>query len=116
MSALARLLGCSAVVLMGCEGTSPAPVPDPPPPVSLPISIAISPTGRTIAAGDSLQFSVSTNHLIEITEWTWSVTPMNAATVNSSGLVKALSAGKAIVAVCTKIYPTACGMTTLSIY
>jgi hypothetical protein len=112
MSALARLLACGVAALIGCEGGTP-PVPAPPPTPGFP-SVSIAPNGRTITVGDSLQFQASTN-VATITSFTWGVSSMSMATINSGGLLRALGPGTLFVQACGQQIPAACGSASLTI-
>jgi Big-like domain-containing protein len=100
-----------AIVACDSPPTS-APVP-PSPSVGVP-SVSISPTGRTIAVGDSLRFSACTN-VSGTTGFTWSVSAQATASVSPLGWVRALTSGPVAVVACVVPNMAVCGNATLTI-
>ena len=98
-------LAALALALAGCShsGTEPAPpppppVPPPPPPPSV-RSIAITPSGASVVAGQTVQLSAtakdSAGHTVSGVSFTWASANESFATVSGSGLVTGVNAGTA---------------------
>ena len=103
------------VILLACDDNTPAATPVAPPfgPVA---TISISPTGQSIASGDSLRFQASTN-VPAATGFTWTVDKAELASINAQGWLKALGSGTVTVQACV-LPPTwaVCGNAVLTIH
>jgi len=114
MRTLHRLLCSLWLLIPACTDTGPAPEP-PPPPTSILPTISISPTGQTIAVGDSLQFHAVTN-VSGTTGFAWVVNAPALASVTSTGWLKALGPGMVMVRACVQPNVAVCGEAMLTIH
>lgn len=109
-----RWILATVVAAVACGESAPfSPPPLPPPAPGMP-SVSVSPTGRTIAVGDSIQFTAVTN-VGAITAFTWAVDHPDIASVDAAGMVRSLKAGAVAVRACGNSQLGVCGSAALTI-
>lgn len=113
MSILRRFLLLGPILGIACGDSAPLSVPLPPPAPGI-LSILISPTGETIAAGDSILFHATTN-IPGTTGFVWTVNSPSLAAVTARGWVRALNPGLVMVRACAEPTLSICGVASLTI-
>ena len=103
-------------LLLACAESGPSTAANPFPPNYGVRSVAVSPTARVIAVGDSLQFSASPSSAnFPVSGYLWTVSPSAVATIDTGGLLRALSQGSVTVVACTTPTTAVCGSASLTI-